>query len=173
MNILFVPHGTAGTELETWSALREALPDGSIRSVVDIAPELYETTNPRNAATLSGVYQRVGAVIGQHIHSVLLPFGVGTPAVSVFGNEPTRWIQEALDNSDLHVSPWETCRSDQLVALVRRLVDERMERQGRCFVRRAALQEQANHQSREVLKSSFARSPQTALRIELGVPSGL
>jgi polysaccharide pyruvyl transferase WcaK-like protein len=165
VNVLLVPHQVSPASLNAAKALARALPEGSFQSLVELAPKLYQHPDPRNAGVFCGIYQRVGAVIGQPFHSLVLPFGVGTPTLSLASSDANRWAHEWYGMpSEMHIDTHEfepDGLATEITDRVRQLLAQRALLQQCSFLRRAELQQLAVGQIRKLFSSTLRRQPAT------------
>jgi polysaccharide pyruvyl transferase WcaK-like protein len=92
-----IPH-IKGLDAEIASVLQRRLGD-SFANLEDVRPDLYPATLS-NARSFVGCYKAMDAVLGMRKHSVIIPIGLGIPALGLGDQAEVRWMLEDLDFGD-------------------------------------------------------------------------
>ncbi|HJL15033.1 MAG TPA: polysaccharide pyruvyl transferase family protein [Sandaracinaceae bacterium LLY-WYZ-13_1] len=157
--IVFTPHLLTRTDLEVAELLRASLPEGSLLLLHEEIPSLYQAATLDNPAVLAGVYRKLDVVLGHRLHSVVIPFSVQTPAVSISSTASNAWIQEELGvPAEMHLDlcePERDVRTERIVGALRRASADRAALSERAFVRKTELVRVARDETRALVEATL------------------
>lgn len=92
--ILYVTHLRSEADDHVLEALREHM---SVTALHEEVPELYRQASLANPDILAGVYRWCSVVLGQRMHSLVIPWAVGTPVVRLTSSVKTSdWVADYL-----------------------------------------------------------------------------
>ncbi|MFK7988483.1 MAG: polysaccharide pyruvyl transferase family protein [Sandaracinaceae bacterium] len=165
--IVFTPHLLTQTDIEVGQLLKASLPEGSVILLHEHIPSLYTSASLELPSVLAAVYRQLDVVIGQRLHSVVIPFAVGTPVVSMSSTASNGWMQDELGVSrDFHIDlcELETAFTAQaLTEKVQRLSREREEWRHSAFLRRSELLRVAREKTLALVHKTLAPSAMAPL----------
>jgi len=159
--VVFTPHLLTPNDVEVGELLKASLPAGSIVLLHEAMPALYTGASLERPSLLAGVYQRCAAVLGQRLHSLIVPFAVGTPVVSVASTASSAWMQEYFGvDARFHLDltrPETDVTVERMTGALREAIAERMTLSEHAFVRRGELVSVARERTRELVDRTLAR----------------
>ncbi|MCA9608614.1 MAG: polysaccharide pyruvyl transferase family protein [Myxococcales bacterium] len=164
--VVFTPHLLTKTDVEVGALLKQSLPAGSVVLLHEAIPSLYGPASLELPGVLAGVYRRLDTVLGQRLHSLILPFAVGTPVVSITSTESSAWMQEEFGMpSWMHLDisrPERDVTVERITSALWRARYEREELSLHALERRAVLAMQARRATAKMVETTLAL-PETIL----------
>lgn len=134
--IVYLPHLLTPTDALVISRLRQYVP---LVSVSDRAPGLYSGAGPGVGEALMGLYSLMDVVIGQRLHSLVMPFARGVPVVSMTSTLSSLWMQRYFGVDDRYHLDVDTLTADSLVSAVRSALRHRAALSSHAVARSAEL----------------------------------
>ncbi len=159
--IVFTPHLLTRPDIEIGQLLKASLPPGSVVLLHEAIPSIYAGADLEYPGVLAGVYQRMQVVLGQRLHSLIMPFAVGTPVVSMTSTASSAWMQEEFGMpAEMHLDLMEVERDvtvDRFVGALRGALANRAELSERAFVRRNELVAIARRETRTLIEETLVQ----------------
>jgi len=161
--IVFTPHLLTRTDLEMAQLLRQRLPADSLVLLHEAVPGIYGPASLEIPSLLAGVYQRLDTVLGQRLHSLIMPFSVGTPVVSMTSTESSAWMQDEFQQPPwMHLDlnrPERDVTVERMTGALRRALEERRAISERAFVRKGELVATARGATRALIERTLMPRP--------------
>jgi len=88
--IVYITHVSMGADDYVVRQMRQAFP---VYAVHEKVPMLYEQASPERGEALAAIYSQMDLVIGQRLHSLIMPFAQGVPVVSMTSTRSSLWMQ--------------------------------------------------------------------------------
>jgi len=159
--IVFTPHLLTKPDIDIGELLKARLPPGSVVLLYQAIPSIYQTADLAHPGVLAGVYKRMDVVLGQRLHSLIMPFAVGTPVVSMTSTASSAWMQEEFGMPpEMHLDLMEMERDvtvGRFTGALRSTLLNRTELAERAFLRRAELIAIARKGTRKLIDDTLAR----------------
>ena len=158
--VVYTPHLLTSHDVEAGDLLAANLPAESFVRLYDALPSLYGAgVDLKRPSVLAGVYEQMDVVIGQRLHSLVVPFAVGTPCVSMTSIDTSAWMQAELGNPAwMHIDSSVPVSAKQIVDAVTRASAEREAWRGPALERRDALRARGEAAMRRMVVETLGGS---------------
>ncbi|MEQ8456427.1 MAG: polysaccharide pyruvyl transferase family protein [Sandaracinaceae bacterium] len=159
--IVFTPHLLTAGDLEVGRLLRASLPEDALLLLHEEVPAIYQGADLLHPGLLAGVYEKLHLVLGQRLHSVILPWAMGTPVVSLSTTRSNGWMQEEFGSpKSQHIDLFDfdrECRTERFVSAVREASAQRDALSAQAKTRKAELVQIAQRETRALVGATLGQ----------------